>query len=538
MSFKAEPVKVPSHGVIKCKTGKYRYVFHVLKTYRNVKGQPTNDRVRIGILVPGSEDMMIPNERFFQLYPQSNSKGVTPTSLQLLEVKSIGASFLVSRILQDLGVSRILNQILDPKRAESVLTVATYMTCRGNVMEYIEDWCDEFSLKTSISPQILPIIFSSIKYKEKITFFKSWIEKNNTVEYLAYDVTSFSTYAKCINDAEYGYNRDREKLPQINFGCYLSYQTKLPIFYVTYPGSIVDKSNMPYIMQYNKELDIKDVVFIMDRGFCSTSNLRWLHTEEIKYLMAVDLSHKTTCAAINEVRDAIDKYWNRCGDDVFGRTIHGRYYGVRGDMHVYYSPDLHQCKRADLYRLVDSQKEKLEQIGKMTTNEAKKFRRFYDIKIEKNGEFKFSLNYEKMEKEEKNCGFYCIFSNTGISIDKIHSIYKDKDIIEKGFDDLKNHIDMKRLRTHNDDTTNGKMFCAFISLIAVSSIAEKLRNINKQRGKRRLSKRGLISELEKIKVISLSEGQKLMNSLTKKQREILEAFGFEESDLRSYALRD
>ncbi|GAI85050.1 unnamed protein product, partial [marine sediment metagenome] len=32
------------------------------------------------------------------------------------------------------------------------------------------------------------------------------------------DITSFSSYAKNLDFLEWGYNRDREKLPQINFG--------------------------------------------------------------------------------------------------------------------------------------------------------------------------------------------------------------------------------------------------------------------------------------------------------------------------------
>jgi hypothetical protein len=45
-----------------------------------------------------------------------------------------------------------------------------------------------------------------------------------------------------------------------------------------------------------------------------------------------------------------------------------------------------------------------------------------------------------------------------------------------------------------------------------------------------------VSEFEKIKVVSLNGGPHLTRALTKTQREILEAFEFEESALRSYAL--
>jgi transposase len=536
MQLRAEPVPVPSCGVIINRSGKYRYVYHVLRSYRDENGRPTNDRVTIGTLVPESDSMMIPNDRYYQYYSTNTDLVVPPARLQFHDFKSIGASFLVYQILQHLGVSRILNDVLGPLRTQFALTIATYMVCRGNVIDYIENWCDSYSLNPIITPQKAHLFFPSITFKEKMAFFKAWLDLNDTGGYLAYDVTSFSTYAKNITDSEFGFNRDGEKLPQINLGCYHAFQSKLPIFYVTYPGSIVDKSNMPHIMKYNKELNIKDIIFIMDRGFCSTSNLEWLHSQHIPYVMAVETGHKTTQAAIDLVRDNIDTYQYRCTESVYGRMIHSRFYGVTTNMHVFYSPELHEHKRWDLYRLIDSQKQTLEQITKMTPKQAKRYKRFYDITIGPNGDVTFSVNYDKIAKEEEYCGFFCICSNTDFKTSKILEIYKRKDLIEKGFDDIKNHIDMKRLRTHNDDTTNGKLFCAFIALIASSIITDKLHIMNLAGGKRRLSKRSLVSELEKIKVVLLSDGHHLMNALTKKQRDILDAFGFDEATLRSYAL--
>jgi transposase len=280
------------------------------------------------------------------------------------------------------------------------------MACRGNVIEHIENWCDNFSHDSTVTPQSATLLFSSITFKEKMAFFKAWVDHSETGGYLAYDVTSFSTYAKGVSDSEWGYNRDGEKLPQINLGCYLSFQSCLPLLYVTYPGSIVDKSNLRYIMQYNSELGISNATFIMDRGFCSTSNMRWLHAEEIPYVIAVDSLHKTTRTAIDEVRDGIATYQFRCGKGVFGKTLHSRYYGVRTAMHVFFSPELHEKKRLDLYRLVDSIKEKLEQSPRLTPKEARKYSRFYDITFENKDKFSYSINYNKIMDFEKNCGFF------------------------------------------------------------------------------------------------------------------------------------
>jgi hypothetical protein len=104
------------------------------------------------------------------------------------------------------------------------------------------------------------------------------------------------------------------------------------------------------------------------------------------------------------------------------------------------------------------------------------------------------------------------------------------------FDDLKNFTDLKRMRTHNDLTTGGKLFCAFIAMIVATQMTEKIRNLNHIGGHRRWSKDSLISELEKIKVFSLSDGSlHLMNPLTKTQRELFAAFETNEKELRIFA---
>jgi transposase len=368
-------------------------------------------------------------------------------------------------------------------------------------------------------------------------FFKAWIDINKSIKYLAYDVTSFSTHAKSIIDSEFGYNRDGDSLPQINLGCYLAYETKMPIFYTTYQGSIVDKSNLPYIIQHNEDLNINDVIFVMDRGFYSTSNIMWMHTDDLRYLIAVESYHKTTKNVIDKVINTIRTYQYECAEGVYGRTLSSRSYGVRAKMHVYFSKDLWDRKSSDLYRTINNIKDKLDQLDKLTPKQAKSFRKYYDITLEKNGDFTYEINYQKVNDIEKYLGFFCIYSNTCLDISTILNIYRSRDTIEKSFDDIKNHIDMKRMRTHNTDTTDGKIFCAFIALIALSKISEKVKDLNKKGGRRRLSKERLLAEMEKIKVVTLSGGRNLMNALTKTQRDMLDAFGIKETDLRSYASR-
>ena len=409
------------------------------------------------------------------------------------------------------------------------------MMCEGNVFEHVSDWCERSMIgDPPLSPQKASSLFASLTHDERMAFFRKWVCANAKQDYISYDVTSFSSYAEGIRDLEWGYNRDGDRLPQLNLGCYLAQESRLPMFYVTYPGSIVDKSHFPYMMAYNKELGIcSDIVFVMDRGFCSTLNVNFMHSGGIRYLMGVDMRHKATRVAIDEVREKILSLRNLVGDGTYAVAARSRFYGESSVMHVYNSPELGERQRRDLMRTVVNMEEELAQLDEISEKELKRFARFFNISTG-NGKLSFARNYDRIDGASKNCGVFCILTNTALTSAEVLAIYRKKDEIEKGFDDIKNHIDMKRMRVHTDATVDGKLFCAFITLIAASEMSKVLNVFNDTSKQRTLSKHGLISELEKIKVLLAPDGKRLMNPLTKTQRDLLDAFKASYADMTAY----
>ena len=521
-------VQLPESGIIIRRSGKYRYVYKVIKTFRTKSGQPTNERKPIGKLDIES-GLLIPNATYWELYSDANVPESFPT---YDNVRSIGATFLIASVLKALDVTRILNAVFEAKKVRGILTAAIYMVCRGNIFERIIDWCEGYTLsETPLNSATSTALFGSIDYNERMSFFKEWVSAQSNKESLAYDVTSFSTYATSINDAEWGYNRDKEDLPQINLGCYLGQESRLPLFYVTYPGSITDKTHLPYMMAYNKELGIEGVCFIMDRGFCKTDNIKYMHSTQKTYVCGAELGHKASSAAHRNVRDDIISMRNAISQGVYSRSIHSRFYGVTTTLHIYFDPNSVERQRQDLYRTIAIEDEQLSKLEHLSKKDAKHYRNYFSIELAENGTFKYERNYDKIDDIVKSCGFFGILTNTNSSSEDVLSAYRRKDVIEKGFDELKNHIDMKRLRTHNTTTTDGKMFCAFIALIAVSKMANMLTLFMKSKS---MSKDGLISELEKIKVVTMSDGTRLMNPITKTQRTIFEACNLSEDDLKAY----
>jgi hypothetical protein len=205
-------VPMPETGIITRHSGTYQYVYKVLKAYRDAKGQPNNDRVSIGRRDADS-GMLIPNDNYWKFY-DANTVELLPS---YDSVRSIGATFLIQKILETTGSNTILDNVFGSERAAIIKTVVAYMVCRGNVMEHIFDWCETSTLhETATDDRQASALSASITYDEKMEFFRQWSSAHREDSYLAYDVTSFSSYAKGIQDTEWGYNRDGDSLPQIN----------------------------------------------------------------------------------------------------------------------------------------------------------------------------------------------------------------------------------------------------------------------------------------------------------------------------------
>jgi transposase len=100
------------------------------------------------------------------------------------------------------------------------------------------------------------------------------------------------------------------------------------------------------------------------------------------------------------------------------------------------------------------------------------------------------------------------------------SLYREHDEIEKSFKALKNEIDILPLNTHSEKTTRGFIFIAFLSLIIRSRL------INMMREAKLLDKYSvelLLLHLEKLRKITLADGEIFVTEMTKKQREIIQA---------------
>lgn len=147
---------------------------------------------------------------------------------------------------------------------------------------------------------------------------------------------------------------------------------------------------------------------------------------------------------------------------------------------------------------------------------------FFIIKTTPKRGAKVTYNSETINKHiKRHKGFQELLSNSIKDPVKALQVYRDKDMIEKCFDDLKNQLDMKRLRMQSSKAVDGRLFVQFIALIYMSAIRKELRATKLIE---KYTVRELLAEMETITKISYSgKYGHIITEMTKQQKEILQA---------------
>ena len=137
-----------------------------------------------------------------------------------------------------------------------------------------------------------------------------------------------------------------------------------------------------------------------------------------------------------------------------------------------------------------------------------------------NGKFQVSLRENAVSAAINKMGKFILLYRGEFSWDECISLYRSKDVVEKGFDVLKNDIELMPANLRTNSSLRGYLFIAFLALILRMKLTKIM--VDAELSKR-YSVDGLITELEKIKIMILPDGEKVVTEITKKQREILDA---------------
>ena len=518
------PVTMPAKTTRKKGPGDSVYIYLTTRAYRNAAGKPTSDEAMIGKLAPDGLSL-IPNQRYFEFFPPEEQTSAPAA------VISLGASAAMHLLADKLGISTLLGKVFPDKHAK-MLTIASFMTGEGCIMAHIGDWCElHYTTRNgTVDSQSSSDLFASLKHNDRLSFLSGWIARITEDDYIAYDVTSLSTYSLGIEDAEWGHNRDGEDLTQINLGMFLGEKSRLPAYYATYQGSVLDKTHLPIMLDSAGALGITRVRFVFDRGFVTTENLAYVAREHLSFITALPQSLKDFKELIAGAGSrGITGSRNSIGTDgLYAVSSRRNILGTMLTAHVFYSPQKRALEEEALYARVGRLETELMAMKRMKKL-PKRYSELFKIESGGNAVVSFTRDFDKIDTRLAQKGYFVLATNDErLTSAEVLRIYRNKDVIEKAFSGMKNQLDLKRMRTHSSRTTDGKLFCGFIALVLHMAVREALGSAKETE---KMSVESALRELGKLKRITYPNGSIHHTAVTKTQRLVLSALGIKPEDI-------
>lgn len=491
-----------------------QYVYLYTKFYRNAEGKSRNKAVNIG-RYDADNDMLVPNDKYYELFGGE-------VSIEFNDFSSVGYTAVVDKAVKNLELDTILED-------DDIINTAAYAIREGSTMSYIDDYMDNhhtFNSGRYLTSQKVSDLFKEIDEHKRNDFFSKWASRICENDAVFYDVTSLSTYSKGIVEAEMGYNRDHDDLKQINVGLFTAKKSKLPVFYDNYNGSLTDKTNLVYVFEKAKRVGLDKLNLIMDGGFFDEKRIQDLSDMKIDFTVGMPSTLDQSKKIIEKYRYDVNSIKNRTRYAThYAMLIDETVYGVNGKVLLGYCGDTREMMMESLKAsLAKREKELKEKVIKKyeTVIKKKKYTDFFEIIPLENNDYTYKTKEEALEEVSKNYGYFLVFTTAdNLSADEVLYYYRAKDADEKMFYCLKNYMDGDRLRTHNQETTDGKMFVLFIGLIIRSYMYNQLDEFKQTK---HLTFEKCMRKLENIKAVKTKDGVKLTKALTKEQREMLEIF--------------
>ena len=497
------------------------YVYEAISAWDKEKKQPRNKQVCIGKLDPDT-GAFIPSKRL------SPEQAAVRDPDVIADTKVIGPAVILDRVVAELGLDRVLRKTFS-ETWRQILCMAYYIAVRGGPLSCCETWSKshDHPYGRSLSSQRVGDILRSLTADGQKTFFKEWGRKIAEHDYLCYDITSVSSYGTLNEYLKYGYNRDGESLEQINLALLFGQTSQVPLYFNRLPGNVSDVATLHYFLEMFGYLELPRLHLVLDRGFYSKKNVDDLLAARNKFILAVPGRPTWVRTAIDEVRQSIQNpegYRTIDGETLY---VHTRLYPwgehrKRCYVHIYYNSHAAAADADGFAEELLGYKEELEK-GLVISGHEEAYKTFFVVKETPVRGRKVLFNNEAIsEHRNRYAGFYALLTNDIKDPIQALMVYRNKDAVEKCFDDLKNQLDIKRLRTHSSPVMDGRLFVQFIALILMSSLRKKMQETKLTE---KHTVRELLVEMETLSQIRFSGkyGQ-MLTEITKPQRLIMESF--------------
>lgn len=549
-------VKIPSDsaGITRKKIKGTTYIYYSYEhNYSSEKGYTVPKSTSIGKCTDDEPDLMYPNTNFLKFFPSEElpeTKGGAHRSGCL----RIGTYLVLRRIIAEYHLDEMIGNIIG-KNSGLFLDLAVYsIIAENNAGQYYPDYAFNHPLFTDrmkiYSDSKVSAFINSITGDQSRAFLDEWNEKQDHSQkiYISYDSTNKNCQAGDIDFVEYGHPKEDTGAPVINYSVAYDRNNAKPLYYEDYPGSIVDVSQLQYMLEKAGGYGYKNVGFILNRGYFSKENIHYMDKYGYEFVIMMKGMKELVKSLVLEVKGTFeeDRRYSIRDYKVSGITVKKQLYPSDEKeryFHIFYNDRKRSSEHEAIEAKIDRMAECLHKHeGTKYEIKGSGFAKYFDLiyynKGKKDEKFMYGRELcDVINEEIRLCGYFVIITSEKMTAAQALELYKSRDASEKLFRGDKSYLGNKSFRVHTSESVHAKIFIEFVALIIRSRFYTCLKEQMQKNGKKNyMTVPAAIRELEKIELIRQSDREYRMDyAVTATQKEILKAFNMTAANIRTQA---
>ena len=464
------------------------YVYQSVSWWDKEKKQSRSRRTLVGRLDKESNEVVPTDGRM----KKEKASRVSAKPRQFASSKRLfyGATYLLDEIGGKLGLTEDLRRCF-PDMQKQLLSLVYYLVLEDkNPLYRFEKW--GFTHKhphgEDIPSQRSSEIFTEVTESAIQQFFRLQGKRRTEREYWVYDTTSISSYSETLKQAQYGFNKEGDSLPQINLAMLFGEQSGLPLYYRKLAGNIPDVKTVKTLLADMGDLGFEKVKLVMDRGFYSADNINGLFKEHLKFLVSVRTGLKLVQNELDRVYDdfrtfehysedyqlysiTVPSEWGYAQTRPYKKDVLEKKHRIY--IHLYYNIDRAAEDQKNFDRkLIGLRQELLS--GKRVAEHEKLYSKYFFIKDTPARGIQVKANEQALKRARRYYGFFALLSNEKMDSITALELYRKKDLIEKAFGNIKERLSMRRTLVSSEQSLNGKLFVEFVALIYLSYLNNQM----------------------------------------------------------------
>jgi transposase len=345
-------------------------------------------------------------------------------------------------------------------------------------VKWIEKWFSRTGLGCLLK-------LENLTYKQLLSSLDSTEERSATIQRrlydaaveklklspssMVYDVTNVYFYGCSCPMAKYGYNKDKMRRPQVQIGLAITKEEKIPIFHKVFDGDIHDAKTIMDIMNTLRQVDVKDVTFVWDRGVTSKLNINDAKNMGCSVICGVPLKGdvKEDIRSILDEDDitAVGSRIELRSSVLYASQKRYRYQGISGYLTVCLDKKA-KLSREEERRSMITQAASARANGKALPEDLKQYFKYKNI------------DEEALKEAEVFDGVSAVFSTKKIPSHEMLRAYFEKDVVEKAFRSMKSTMEIRPIRHWLSNRVRAHILICYIAYYLLSIIEFRLKNMD------------------------------------------------------------